>query len=111
MTEPSVDPAAKPQSGWEGWATRTTAILAVLAALSSGRWGAANLQAILEQGKVNDAWSYYQARSIKEHIERDSASLATALHADVAVVASFRSEAATLHDAKLKQEAEARRFE
>jgi len=48
-------------------ATRMTAVLAVLAALSSGRWGASNLQAILEQGKVNDAWSFYQAKSVKRH--------------------------------------------
>jgi hypothetical protein len=66
---------------WENWATRTTAILAVLAALSSGQWGASNLRAILEQGKVNDQWSYYQAKSIKGHIAEDAAELAAALAA------------------------------
>ena len=66
-------------SGWEEWATRTTAILAVLAALSSGRWGASNLQAILEQGKVNDTWSYYQAKSMKQHEAEQARDMARAL--------------------------------
>jgi hypothetical protein len=64
MTEQRKAEAKK--TGWEEWANRTTAILAVVAALSSGRWGASNLQAILEQGKVNDTWAYYQAKSLKQ---------------------------------------------
>jgi len=79
MTETNSDAAAK--GGWEAWAMRTTAILAVLAALSSGRWGASNLQAILEQGKVNDTWAYYQAKSIKEHTAEETRDLAKALAA------------------------------
>jgi hypothetical protein len=67
------------ESGWQGWATRTTAILAVVAALSSGRWGASNLQAILEQGKVNDTWAYYQAKSMKQHDAEQTRDLAQAL--------------------------------
>ena len=72
-------PQTSGKAGWEDWATRTTAILAVLAALSSGRWGASNLQAILEQGKVNDAWSYYQSKSMKEHAAEQTRDLAAAL--------------------------------
>jgi hypothetical protein len=68
--------------GWNDWATRTTAVLAVIAALSSGRWGASNLQAILEQGKVNDTWSFYQAKSIKEHGLESTRDLAKALSAN-----------------------------
>jgi hypothetical protein len=75
-TKPSAE---KPTSTWQDWATRTTAILAVIAALSSGRWGASNLQAILEQGKVNDGWSYYQADSIKEHGARQMKGVMEAL--------------------------------
>jgi hypothetical protein len=66
-------------TGWEEWATRTTAILAVIAALSSGRWGASNLQAILEQGKVNDTWAFYQAKSVKQHGAEQIRDLAQAL--------------------------------
>ena len=53
---------------WEDWITRTTAVPAVFAALSSGQWGASKLRAILEQGMVDDGWSYYQAKSIKNHL-------------------------------------------
>jgi len=66
-------------AGWEEWVTRTTAILAVVAALSSGRWGASNLQAILEQGKVNDTWAFYQAKSMKQHDAEQIRDLAQAL--------------------------------
>ena len=72
-------PAEKIKGGWEDWATRTTAILAVIAALSSGRWGASNLQAILKQGQVNDAWAYYQAKSMKEHEAQQSRDLVDAM--------------------------------
>ena len=77
MTETNADTGKK--TGWEAWATRTTAILAVLAALSSGRWGASNLQAILEQGKVNDTWAYYQAKSIKQHGAEETRDLVKAM--------------------------------
>src|SRR5277367_331184 len=70
---------ANEPSAVETWITRTTAILAVVAAISSGRWGACNLQAILEQGKVNDTWSYYQAKSMKQHEAEQTRDLAAAL--------------------------------
>ena len=66
-------------AGMKNWASRATAILAVLAALSSGRWGASNLQAILEQGKVNDSWSYYQAKSVKQRGLEETRDLARAV--------------------------------
>lgn len=77
MSEP--EKPAEPKGGWQEWATRTTAILAVVAALSSGRWGASNLQAILEQGKVNDTWAYYQSKSLKQHDAEQTRDLAAAL--------------------------------
>ncbi|HEY2589041.1 MAG TPA: DUF4337 domain-containing protein [Tepidisphaeraceae bacterium] len=77
MSEP--EKSAEPKGGWQDWATRTTAILAVVAALSSGRWGASNLQAILEQGKVNDTWAYFQAKSLKQHGAEQTRDLAAAL--------------------------------
>ncbi len=76
----AADP--KPTKSWEDWITKTTAVLAVVAALSSGQWGASNLKAILEQGKVDDGWSYYQAKSIKGHLAEHMEGLAAALAAD-----------------------------
>ncbi len=51
----------------------------MIAALSSGRWGASNLQAILRQGQVNDTWAYYQAKSIKQNEAQQSSDLVNAL--------------------------------
>ena|SRR5579884_1137612 len=108
MTQTNSD--AGPQSGWEGWATRTTAILAVLAALSSGRWGASNLQAILEQGKVNDQWGYYQAKSIKQHTAEATRDLAKAIaasqpgdHADLNTLVERLNEDAKREDTEKGQ--------
>lgn len=78
MSEKQSTPAEKKDEP-SNWAARMTAVLAVIAALSSGRWSASNLQAILEQGKVNDAWSYYQAKSVKEHGLEQTRDLAGAL--------------------------------
>lgn len=119
MAETKSDTAAA-EAGWQAWATRTTAILAVLAALSSGRWGASNLQAILEQGKVNDTWAYYQAKSVKEHSAEQIRDLAAALGsgqpADRAAALSQlqRQLDADAHREDLEKqqrEADARRFE
>jgi len=82
MSDPAKSDQSKseqPRAGWQDWAARSTAILAVVAALSSGRWGASNLQAILQQGKVNDTWAYYQAKSLKQHEAEQTRDLAAAL--------------------------------
>ncbi len=110
MSEPAKETPPQP-SATEVWIIRTTAILAVLAALSSGRWGASNLRAILEQGKVNDSWSYYQAKSIKQNVAQNSADLAGALHGDTALVQSFRAAAAKYDKEKREIEEEARYFQ
>ncbi|HEY8750569.1 MAG TPA: DUF4337 family protein [Tepidisphaeraceae bacterium] len=84
---------------------RATAILAVVAAIASARWGACNLQAILEQGKVNDTWAYYQAKSIKQHEAEQTRDLAKAL------AGSVRSEGSSdpLAALEKKMAADARR--
>jgi hypothetical protein len=113
MSESEKEAPQAPQAPViEQWMTRTTAILAILAALSSGRWGASNLWAILEQGKVNDAWSYYQAKSVKQHVAESSCQLAEALHADAAVIASFKAEMKRLDadKAQAKKDAEDYQF-
>jgi len=78
----NTDAGSPAKKGWEDWIAKTTAVLAVFAALSSGQWGASNLRAILEQGKVDDGWSYYQAKSIKNHLADHMKSLAAAMAAD-----------------------------
>jgi hypothetical protein len=111
--------AEKKPAGWEEWATRTTAILAVIAALSSGRWGASNLQAILEQGKVNDTWAYYQAKSMKQHDAEQTRDLAGALASGegpnatglTTLSARLDKEAKREEKDKLQRETDAKKFE
>jgi hypothetical protein len=77
MSEPK--PTESKKTTWEDWATRTAGILAVLAALASARWGASNLQAILKQGQINDAWAYYQAKSMKQQDAEQSRDMLAAM--------------------------------
>jgi hypothetical protein len=53
---------------WLDHAARTTAVLAVLAAVSSGQYASQFSRTILAQAEASDQWSYYQAKSIKRHI-------------------------------------------
>src|ERR1043165_10040448 len=92
---------------WEDWITKTTAVLAVFAALSSGQWGAANLKAILEQGKVDDGWSYYQSKSIKNHLAEHMQELAGAMASDHPPAAGKES---ALEKYRAKMEAEVKRL-
>lgn len=104
---------------WEDWIARTTAVLAVIAALSSGQWGASNLRAILEQGKVDDGWSYYQAKSIKGHLADHMERLAGAMAADrpgqdaalLKMRAEMEAEAKRLSTEKAAIEKEVREYE
>ena len=53
---------------WLDHAARTTAVLAVMAAVSSGQYANQFSRTILAQAEASDQWSYYQAKSIKRHI-------------------------------------------
>jgi len=53
---------------WTDHAARTTAVLAVLAAVSSGQYANQFSRTILAQAQASDDWSYYQAKSIKRHL-------------------------------------------
>src|SRR5260370_41506470 len=53
---------------WVDHAARTTAVLAVLAAVSSGQYANQFSRTILAQAEASDQWRYYQAKSIKRHL-------------------------------------------
>jgi hypothetical protein len=53
---------------WIDHVARTTAVLAVLAAVSSGQYANQFSRTILAQAEASDQWSYYQAKSIKQHL-------------------------------------------
>ena len=52
---------------WAGWLALSTAIMAVLAALTTLYMGKFSSRAIMSQGQESDQWAYYQAKSIKGH--------------------------------------------
>ena len=53
---------------WITWLALTTAILAVLAAITTLYMGKFSSRAIIYQGQETNQWSYYQAKSIKSYI-------------------------------------------
>jgi len=52
---------------WMGWLALSTAIMAVLAALTTLYVGKYSSRAIMHQGLESDQWAFYQAKSIKQH--------------------------------------------
>src|SRR5258708_35711898 len=64
---------------WVDHAARTTAVLAVLAAVSSGQYANQFSRTILAQAEASDQWSYYQAKSIKRHLVQAQSELLTAM--------------------------------
>jgi hypothetical protein len=64
---------------WVDHAARTTAVLAVLAAVSSGQYANQFSRTILAQAEATDQWNYYQAKSLKRHIVSGQTDLLKAL--------------------------------
>ncbi len=69
---------------------RLTAALAVLAAVSSGQYAEAFSRTILDQTEASDAWSYYQAKSIKRSLSQGEADIAAALASGAAATPGLR---------------------
>ncbi|KAB0671292.1 DUF4337 domain-containing protein [Oryzomonas sagensis] len=59
--------AEEQKEKWQGWLALSTAIVAVLAALTTLYMGKYSSRAIMAQGQESDQWAYYQAKSIKQH--------------------------------------------
>jgi hypothetical protein len=90
MTTPAAGASAAPHQPtsfgeaaakrhWVDHAARTTAVLAVLAAVSSGQYANQFSRTILAQAEASDQWSFYQAKSIKRHVVEGQISLLTAM--------------------------------
>src|SRR5438105_3276373 len=56
------------RSHWIDQAARTTAILAVTAAVASSQYALQISRAILAQAEATDEWNHYSAKSIKRHL-------------------------------------------
>jgi hypothetical protein len=91
-----------------------TAILATVGALISYQSGSAQNEAmflknqsILKQAEASDQWSFYQARSVKGHLDEATA----ALSSDPAVKAHFLAEQAKEDAGKAEVAMEARKLQ
>src|SRR5215471_17143832 len=89
----------KERSPWLQWLALSTALFAVLAAiasLKSGQLANESLlsmnEATLRQAQASDAWSYYQAKGIKQISRESEADLLTAGHAPAEMIDKARSE-------------------
>lgn len=56
------------QDRWMSWVALSTAILAVLAAVTTLYVGKYSSRAVLNQGQETSQWAFYQAKSIKSYI-------------------------------------------
>lgn len=66
--------AAEVQEKWLKWVALSTTILAVCAAIGSLKGGGFSTQVQLMTTQENNKWSYFQSKSIKQHVtemERD----------------------------------------
>src|SRR5690349_2862635 len=64
---PAPAPAAAPRERWMQWVALTTTILAVCAAISALKGGGYSTRVQLSTTKEANAWSYFQAKSVKQH--------------------------------------------
>src|SRR3977135_3580906 len=62
---------------WISWVALSTAILAVLAAITGLLSGMHANEAMMDQIEASDQWNYYQAKSIKASVLDAKMSLAT----------------------------------
>jgi hypothetical protein len=90
---------------WVDHAARTTAVLAVMAAVSSGQYANQFSRTILAQAEASDEWSYYQAKSIKRHIVQGQVELLTAM------ATTDPAAAAALHKLQENDIAAVKRYE
>jgi hypothetical protein len=72
---PSPEKPASPlKEKWTQWVALTTTVLAVCAAISSLKGGGYSTRVQLMTTKESNKWSYFQSKSIKQHVvetERD----------------------------------------
>jgi len=101
----------KAKERWMGWLALSTAIMAVLAALTTLYMGKFSSRAIMNQGLESNEWAYYQAKSIKQHsFEMSKKSLELQYHSQKAlppvVAADYEKTLAKYDDEVKRYEAE-----
>ncbi len=108
----------KHRAPWLLWLALSTALFAVLAAiasLKSGQLANESLlsmnQATLKQAQASDAWSYYQAKGIKQIARETEEDLLTAGHASTEMITKARSDSERYKGEQQEIEKEAQKLE
>jgi hypothetical protein len=101
--EEKVEDAIKEnEKGWSMYVAISTALIAVLAAISALMAGHHSDEALIAQIKASDQWAYYQAKGIKAEIKELGMSTGKASQADVDKYKSeqddIKKEATTYQD-------------
>lgn len=105
----------KHRAPWLQWLALSTALFAVLAAIASLVSGQLANEALLQmnestlkQAQASDAWTYYQAKGIKQITREAEADMLAASHAADDAVAKSRDESARYQSEQeqIKEEAE-----
>ena len=73
----------KKETGWSMYVAISTALMAVLAAISGLMAGHHSNEALISQIKASDQWAFYQAKGIKAELKTLEVSMAKATPADV----------------------------
>lgn len=66
----AAQPATKPEEKketWLNWLAITTILFSAAATLATFRGGGLSTKAVLSQSHASDNWSYFQAKSVKQH--------------------------------------------
>lgn len=108
----------KHRAPWLQWLALSTALFAVLAAiasLKSGQLANESLlsmnEATLKQAQASDAWSYYQAKGIKQVTRDSEADVLSASRTPAEVITKVRAEADRYKSEQEDIQKEARKLE
>jgi Domain of unknown function (DUF4337) len=98
-TDVTKQAEAEDKTWWADHVARTTVALAVMAALASGQNAGEFSSTILAQGEENDAWAYYQAKSMKSQMASNQAESLRFVAAEVPTLAASALPLAAEHEA------------
>ena len=104
MIQEKVEEAENEKNrGWTMYVAISTALTAVLAALSSLLAGHHSDEALISQIKASDQWAYYQAKGIKAEIKALST---TDIDSNKAAIAKYKKDQESIQEEAKKEENE-----
>src|ERR1700674_187776 len=115
MKRPEKENTAAPWLQWLALSTALFAVLAAIASLKSGQLANESLlrmnEATLKQAQASDAWSYYQAKGIKQVTREAEVDLLSASRAPADAISKVSAEASRYKSEQEDIQKEARKLE